>query len=131
MVFQFWPDTAGELTGANIIKLRSGQAEMIQSLAQMLNVKGGIMGNHEIGAGQPGQQFRRNGGKFRGVQNIQMRQAVTFNEVWQKPSVGFWWPHQPIRRFGQLAILKDGQPGGANAHARVIGGFKVYAGKVS
>ena len=24
MVFQFWPDTAGELTGANIIKIRSG-----------------------------------------------------------------------------------------------------------
>ena len=31
MIVQFWPDTAGELTGANIIKNRSWQVEMIQS----------------------------------------------------------------------------------------------------
>ena len=102
---------------------------MIQSLAQMSEVEVGVMRDHQIGASQPGQQFRRDVGKFRGIQNIQMRQAVTFNEVWQKPSVRFWWPHQPIRSFGQVAILKDGKPGGANAHARVIGRFKIEAGK--
>ena len=71
---------AGRETGANIIKLWYWQTEMIQGNAQMFDVEVGIMGNHEVGAVQPGQQFRRNGGKFRGIQNIQMRQAVTFNE---------------------------------------------------
>ena len=103
---------------------------MIQGRAQMFDVEGGVMRNHEVGAGQPGQKFRRNGGKFRGIQNIQMRQAVTFNEVFAKPAVAFGWSHQPIRRLGQFAILKDGQPGGADAHARVIGRFKIEAGEI-
>ncbi len=130
VVWQFRPDAPGELTGANIIKLRSGQTEMIQGGAQMFDVEGGVMRNHEVGAGQPGQKFRRNGGKFRGIQNIQMRQAVTFNEVFVKPAVAFGWPHQPIWRLRQFAILKDGQPGGADAHARGIGRFKVEAGEI-
>jgi hypothetical protein len=29
-----------------------------------------------------------------------------------------------------LAIMKDRQPGGADAHARWIGRFKVYAGHI-
>ena len=62
----------------------------------MFDVEVRIMRNHEVGAGQPGQKFRRNGGKFRGIQNIQMRQAVTFNEIILKPAVSFGWPHQPI-----------------------------------
>ena len=33
MIFQFWPDTPSELTSANIIKLWSGQAEMLQCAA--------------------------------------------------------------------------------------------------
>ena len=130
VIFQLWPDTAGELTGASIIKLQLGQAEMIQVRAQMLDVKGGIMGNHQIGVGQPGQYFRRNGGKFRGVQNIKMCQAVAFNEDFVKPAVAFGRSHQPIRGFCKLAIFKDSQTGSANAHARGIGGFKVQAGNL-
>ena len=130
MIGQFRPDAPGELTSANIIKLRPGQTEMIQGLAQMPDVEGGVMRNHEVGAVQPGQKFRRNGGKFRGIQNVEMRQVVNFNEVWQKPSVRFWRPHQPIRSFGQFAILKDGHPGGADAHARGIRRFKIEADKV-
>ena len=98
---------------------------MVQCFAQMADVKFRVVGNHKFGARQPGQQFRCDGGKFRCVQNIQMRQAVNFNEVVAKPTVAFGWPHQPIRRFGQNAIFKDRQPGGANADARVIGGFKI------
>ena len=86
------------------------------------------MRDNEVGAVQSGQQFRRNGGKFRGIQNIQMRQAVNFNEPVPKKTVAFGWPHQPIRGLRQAAILKDGKPGGADAHARWIGRFKVYAG---
>jgi hypothetical protein len=128
MVGQFRPDAPGELTGANIIKLRPGQTEMIQGFAQMFDVEGGVMRNHEVGADQPGQKFRRNGWKFRCIQNIQMSQAVTFNEVWPKPSMRFGWPHQPMRSLGQCAIFKDRHPGGADANAGIIGRFKIYAG---
>jgi hypothetical protein len=83
---------------------------MIQGGAQMFDVEGGVMRNHEVGAGQPGQKFRRNGGKFRGIQNIQMRQAVTFNEVFVKPAVAFGWPHQPIRSLRQLPSSKTASP---------------------
>ncbi len=96
VVWQVRPDAAGKLTGADIIKFRPGDAEMIQSLAQMPDVEVGVMGNHEVGAGQPGQKFRRNGGKFRGIQNIQVGQAVTFDEVVAKPAVAFRWSDQPI-----------------------------------
>ena len=90
MIWQFRPDAPGKLAGANIIKLRPGQAEMIQGFAQMSDVEGGVMRNHKVGAGQPGQKFRRNGGKFRGIQNIQMRQAVNFNEIFVETSRGLW-----------------------------------------
>ena len=65
MVFQFRPDAPGKLAGAYIIKLRSGQTEMIQGGAQMFDVEVGIMRDYQIGAGQPGQKFRNNGGEFR------------------------------------------------------------------
>lgn len=54
VVWQVRPDAAGEITGAEIVKLWSGQTEMIQSVAQMVEVEGGIMRNHEVGAVQPG-----------------------------------------------------------------------------
>ena len=130
VVWQVRPDAAGEITGANIIKGWSGQAKMIQSGAQMGEVEFGTMRNHEVGAVHPGQQFRRNGGKFRGIQYIQMSQAVTFNEGFVKPSVAFWGSHQPIGSLRQLAILKDGEPGGADTHARGIGRFKIEAGEI-
>ncbi len=97
VVWQFRPDAPGKLTGTHIIKLWPGQPEMIQRLAQMSDVKMGVVGDYKVGAGQPGQKFRRNGWEFRGIQNIQMRQVVNFNEVVTKPSVRFWWPHQPVR----------------------------------
>jgi hypothetical protein len=54
VAWQFRPDAPGEVAGAKIIKLWSGQTEMIQSVAQMVEVEGGIMRNHEVGAVQPG-----------------------------------------------------------------------------
>src|ERR1700739_302214 len=59
-----------------------------------------------------------------------MRQSVAFNEAFVKPAMAFWWTHQPIWRFCKIAIFKDGKPSGANAHARVIGGFKVEADEI-
>lgn len=55
MIWQFRPDAPGEITGAKIIKLRSGQTEMIQGVAQMFDVEGCVMRDHEVGArrGQP------------------------------------------------------------------------------
>ena len=116
------------MTGAYIIKLGSGQTEMIQGIAQMSNVEGGVMRDHEVGAVQPFQKFRRNGEKFRGLHNIEMSQAVTFNEVWPKPTMPFGWPHQPVAGFRQAAIHKDRYPGCTNADAGIIGRFKVEAG---
>lgn len=81
MIRQFRPNAPGEIAGAKIIKLWFRQAEMIQGIAQMSDVEGCVMRNHEVGADQPGQKFRRNGGKFRGIPNIKMREAVTFNEA--------------------------------------------------
>ena len=86
-----------------------------------------IMRDHDVGAGQPCQQFRRNGRKFRGVLNIKPRQSVNFSEVVPKQPVPFWRPHQPIGSFRQVAIFKDGHPGGADAHAGIIGRFKIEA----
>ena len=62
MIWQFRPDAPGEITGAKIIKLWSGQTEMFQGIAQMSDVEGGVMRDHEVGAVQLGQEFRRNGG---------------------------------------------------------------------
>ena len=103
---------------------------MIQRSAQMFDVEGRVMCNQDVSLCQLGQQILRNGREFRGVQNIQMRQTVTFNEVVIKPAVAFRWSHEPIRSFGQIAILKDGQPGGADAHARGIRRFKIETDKV-
>jgi hypothetical protein len=76
MIWQFRPDGPCEITGGTIIKLWSEQPEMIQGIAQMSDVEGGVMRDHEVGAVQPGQKFRRNVWEFRGLPNIQMRQAV-------------------------------------------------------
>jgi hypothetical protein len=51
VTWQVWPETTGEMTGANIVKLWSGQTEMIQGRAQMLDVEGGLMCNQQVGAG--------------------------------------------------------------------------------
>ena len=129
VVWQVRPDATGEITGAEVIKLRTGQAEMIQGGAQVSDVEGCVVRDHDVGASQSFQKFRRDGREFRGIQNIQMRQPVTFNEVIVKPYVRFWRSHQPIRSLRQFAILKHGNPGGADAHAGWIGCFKIYAGE--
>ena len=61
---QFRPDAPSYFTGAGIIKYGSGQIKMLQYRAQMFDVEGGVMSNHDVRAGQPFQKFRRNGGKF-------------------------------------------------------------------
>ena len=99
MVLQRRPDAFGNSVGTKIIKLRTDQTEVAQRAAQLSHVEGRVVRNHEIGASQSLHNFRHNGWELRGVQNIEMRQAVTRGEVFTKPAVPFRWSHQPIRSF--------------------------------
>lgn len=130
VVWQVRPDASGYAAGAKIIKLWTAETEMVQGGAQMPYVEVRNVRDHDVGAGQPFQEFRRNGGKFGSVLNIKPGQAVNFSKVLPKPSVRFWWPNQPIGGLHQDAILKDGHPGGTDADPRIIGRFKVYAREV-
>ena len=70
VVWQPWPDVPGKLAGAKIRKLRAGEAEVFQHTPQVPNVEFRVVRDDEIGASQARQKRRRDGGDFRGVQNI-------------------------------------------------------------
>lgn len=127
VVWQVRPDAFGQAIRAKIIEPWTHQTEMVQGGLQHPDVELRIVRDHDAGPSQPCQKLRCNGGKLGGIQNIKMRQAVTFSEVFPKPAMPSWGPHQPIADFREVAILEDSHPGGANTGAGVVGRFKVYA----
>jgi len=67
MVRQLRPGLAGELQGAGVIEIGAGEAEVVKSAAEFAEVEMGVVGDDQVGAGEPGEKGRGDGGEFGGV----------------------------------------------------------------
>jgi len=102
---------------------------MIQGLAQMPDVEVGIMRDHDVGAASRA----RNSGAWREIPgHPELSRCVKRESQCSRRETirAVFGGRTTNKEFGQIAILKNGQPGGANAHARAIGRFQIYADEI-
>lgn len=96
-VRQVRPDASAQPTGTKIIKLRTGQAEMIQRGLKHAQVKRGIVRNHEVSTPKLSPEHWSNGPKSGGVLNITPGQtAAVVREFFRKPAMPFGRPHRAL-----------------------------------
>lgn len=129
MIRQLGPDTSCQGAGAEMAEARLWQMKVVEGLLQNVHVEAGVVCDDDVGARQPLQKLCGDLRELRGMQDIQMRDAVNlFCPLLKEPTMALGRLHQPVGRLHQHSVLKDRHTGCAHAGPAVVRGFKVDAG---
>ena len=123
------PSAAGSFPSAEGSETRAGNAEVVQCAGEHAQIELSVVCDDHVSAGQEGKEFVRNCRKLRRITDILRRYPVDRDEILSKEIMPRRRANQPVAGFGQFAVNKDRDPGGADAGVRVVCRFKIEAGE--